>query len=725
MRTKSMEKKRYSLRAPRKMLRLENEFEETELSLACGEESPLKTTVTSPNPPKKTKRKGKPIKSASKEEMQELQLNTPLKMDVGQDVSIPKVSAHSTPVVKTAGNKSSLLEKKSPQNKWKKCNDFVNVKQPPKQQCRVIAKPPDTNQSIIKPKVNDFPVYVALEHAIRCRVEKGCNFQKCSIAKQFLQHSSSCDEKKENCTICKAMDIMLCKHAEKCEISIDRSCPIPNCDHVRKLMMEEWLKFRNNHHEIVTRAFSGLIHARKCKDKCCDSILCKNIKAVLLHTQTCTKKEDCKTRRFVVQLCEYHQNTCHDVNCSVEFCIEGRKLLIEENARKRVEMQILCEKQELPFSLANAKPITNFAASNNMFFPTGLQGFFNLQQQMMTAQNANPMIYSGVPTGWQVASSPTSSANTQPTTSSVFKQDQIETFGQMSIPPQEERSITEPSPDVNLSSQHWEEKKDHSIHEESQDLTLQNWNEIQQSEEVVQCDSTLEVINTDVQKVCSEFPRSNALPLEHTKVDDQSSICTSPDMLYQFLSMKPDHPSAEVKEQLPSLSPHELQNILARDGNTNILSPVHDNRAQFSEAPFLLNEFQQNTQESEMEENPMEVENDENIEYRRCLANTEIQADKMSDIMKNEEEWSKIDFVKEHKIQQGYEVETETADETTENESVYDQQSPSAMGVPEACYYVNNNNNFEESPSVENNGVTNMTSLERNFLAILQAQQRK
>ena len=336
-----MEKKRYSLRAPRKMMRPENEFEETQLPLT-SEESPSKQMVTSPIQPKKTKRKGKPIKSASKEEMQELQLNTPLKMDVRQDIiKIPKVSAHSTPVKQVANKKPPSVEKNTPSNELKKCNEFVNVKQPPRQEYRVTAKPPDNNQSINKPKVNDFPVYVALEHAIRCRTEKGCNFQKCSIAKQFLQHSSSCDEKKENCTICKAMDIMLCKHAEKCEIPIDRSCPIPNCDHVRKLMMEEWLKFRNNHHEIVTRAFSGLIHARKCKDKLCDSILCKNIKAVLLHTQTCKKKEDCKTRRFVVQLCEYHQNTCHNVNCSVEFCIEGRKIRNEEIARKVSTMREL------------------------------------------------------------------------------------------------------------------------------------------------------------------------------------------------------------------------------------------------------------------------------------------------------------------------------------------------------------------------------------------------
>ena len=363
--------------------------------------------------------------------------------------------------------------------------------------------------------------------------------------------------------------------------------------------------------------------------------------------------------------------------------------------------------------------MANFTASNNMFFPTGLQGFFNLQQQIMAAQNDNSMMYPFFPTGWQNMQAPTSSTHSQPHASSAFQQQQEETsFNQMSII-EEEQSVTEPSPDVNLSSQ-----QHHSIHEESQHSTHQNWNEPQQSEEVVQCNSTVEVTNTEVQEVCTDFSQPNPLPLENPKDDDQSNICTSPDMLYQFWSMKPDHPPVEAKEQLPRLSPDELQNILVRNGNTNILSPVHDNRAQFSEAPFLLNEFQQNTQESEMEENPMEVENDEESEYPRCLSNTdEMQADKMSEIMKNEEEWSKIDFVKEQKIQQGYEVETETADETTENESVYDQQSPSARGGPEACYYVNNNN-FEENSPVDADS-TNMTSIERNFLAILQAQQRK
>ena len=104
---------------------------------------------------------------------------------------------------------------------------------------------------------------------------------------------------------------------------------------------------------------------------------------------------------------------------------------------------------------------------------------------------------------------------------------------------------------------------------------------------------------------------------KRARFDSENNICTSPtpDMYYQFLPMKMDQ-----KEQLPRLSPNELQSILTRGGENTVpvLSPVHDNRAQFSEPPFLLNELQQNSQESELEENPI-AEHDEDDGGERSL----------------------------------------------------------------------------------------------------------
>lgn len=382
MRTKSNEKKRYSLRTPRKAaIDLENvtSLQKVKGEVVARKEPAVFTTMSSPiQTIKKTKRKGKPVKSATREEMEGLQQhqqnNTPRKVlnnqtDFPEITPISSTTAQSTPVPTKDLLQSPVIVKKKPDQSLvedpqgnlsgkisklslpqSSSSTFIEVKQittlstaptqvtsttktlvekKPINQC----KPSATSLSA-KDTAKDIPVYTALEHATQCRLDKSCPFQKCSIAKQFLLHFSGCTLKKDDCTICKAMDIMVCKHAEKCERTLDKYCPIPNCDYVRKLMMGEWLKFRNNHHEIVTRAFSGLIHARKCRDSNCDSVLCKNIKAVLIHTQNCNKKEDCKTRKFVVQLCEYHQDTCENENCFVEFCVENRRIRSEESARK-------------------------------------------------------------------------------------------------------------------------------------------------------------------------------------------------------------------------------------------------------------------------------------------------------------------------------------------------------------------------------------------------------
>ena len=380
MRTKTNEKKRYSLRTPRKTA-IDSENINSQ-KLMKGEGSDRKEPAVNAMSPiqtvKKTKRKGKPVKSATREEMegfqleqsQQQQITTPRKVlnqtAFPEIIPISSTTAQSTPVPardlqspviahQQQSTRSSLVEdsKGNLTGKISKLclptsslSTATEVKQATTlstahaaASTKTIAEKKPTSQksstvTSVKDAAKDVPVYTALEHATQCRLDKSCTVQKCSIAKQFLLHFSGCTLKKDDCTICKAMDIMVCKHAEKCERTLDKSCPIPNCDYVRKLMMGEWLKFRNNHHEIVTRAFSGLIHARKCRDSNCDSVLCKNIKAVLLHTQNCSKKEDCKTRKFVVQLCEYHQDTCENENCFVEFCVENRRIRSEESARK-------------------------------------------------------------------------------------------------------------------------------------------------------------------------------------------------------------------------------------------------------------------------------------------------------------------------------------------------------------------------------------------------------
>jgi TAZ zinc finger. len=348
MRTKSIEKKRYSLRLPRKnLIDIENskesgkrKEEQEQPNVVIANENNNK--LLSPPLTKKAKRKGKPVKSAPQDGLEEAHQ---------QRTSSTATTTETSPMMKKPSNEHCKIKisevpadeqipvqivSSSPKaTTVETCSSSGTITAPsPSVSVVGPTKKAITNNKKGRKTTSDFPVYTALEHATKCRVGKGCTFQKCAIAKQFLSHSTSCNEKKDECTICKAMDIMVCKHAEKCELPLEKHCLIPNCDHVRHMMMEEWVKFKNNHHEIVTRAFGGLIHARRCREKTCESVLCRNIKAVLLHTQTCNKKEACKTRGFIVQLCEYHQETCVDDKCQVEFCVENRRMIEEENMRK-------------------------------------------------------------------------------------------------------------------------------------------------------------------------------------------------------------------------------------------------------------------------------------------------------------------------------------------------------------------------------------------------------
>ena len=218
---------------------------------------------------------------------------------------------------------------------------------------------PDDKEEIIE---DDVPVYSALYHAVSCSQKDDCEVPKCSIAKQFIAHCTACNKTSERCTICKAMDIMVCKHAQICEVPLEKCCTVPNCDKVRLMVLEEWVTLKHKHNDMMQRVFNGLIHAKSCQDKTCDLLLCKNIKAVLLHTHSCKENENCKTKKFIIQLCEHHQQNCTDVSCAVEFCVENRKRKItspscknESNSTTRVSYFILLSvsHQIFPFSSFN------------------------------------------------------------------------------------------------------------------------------------------------------------------------------------------------------------------------------------------------------------------------------------------------------------------------------------------------------------------------------------
>ena len=92
------------------------------------------------------------------------------------------------------------------------------------------------------------------------------------------------------------------RHALKCSASSSDQCIVNKCKVAKNFL------------------FRGLIHANLCKEKC-DFLLCKDMKSVLLHMRSCENNNfACKTKQFVVKLCEYHQNTCVNQPCDIELC---------------------------------------------------------------------------------------------------------------------------------------------------------------------------------------------------------------------------------------------------------------------------------------------------------------------------------------------------------------------------------------------------------------------
>ena len=454
-----------------------------------------------------------------------------------------------------------------------------------------------------------------------------------------------------------------------------------------------------------------------------------------------------------------------------------------------MEQQLLREKHEqFMHSYPNTKPVSNLNF-NNIFFPNGLQGYINLQHMLNVASQPSVIM----PPSQQPMAYPP--AVPYPSISSVSLPQTIPP------PPPPPPLATVNSPSLNHHHHHQDHvpsesmtstkdlRQQHQFHQQwnaHQDQFFNNYSNKQQHDQsynqwphVQQYTTATTSINNTPMEVCDVkeqhklsvtddgFPLTSvgqkdsmvaSYPVpqqqKRARFDSENNICTSPtpDMYYQFLPMKMDQ-----KEQLPRLSPNELQSILTRGGENTVpvLSPVHDNRAQFSEPPFLLNELQQNSQESELEENPI-AEHDEDDGGERSLCylahpephppqpttEEELTVDKMSEMMKEQEEWSKIDFVKQQQLQQqGYDMETETADETGSENNMFDKSSmdhqQQHQREPDSCYFVKNDISgthhggdddemvLDETTSAENHQAsTSMTSLERNFLAILQSRQR-
>lgn len=187
------------------------------------------------------------------------------------------------------------------------------------------------------------------------------------------------------------------------------------------------------------------------------------------------------------------------------------------------------------------------------------------------------------------------------------------------------------------------------------------------------------------------------------------------------------------KASLPRLSPNELQTILlSRDADNmqQMLSPVQNNRAQFSEAPILINEYQA-SQESELDENPI-ISMDSAPQHDQVahFIAQEKRIEEMENNLKDQESWSKIDFLKEQNLHQGFDVDTETADET-ENESVT--ESIYSNIQDEACFLKERNEKTEclaeddedkEKSEEKVRENSSMTTIERSYLTILQGQRR-
>ncbi|XP_057312891.1 uncharacterized protein LOC130654347 [Hydractinia symbiolongicarpus] len=435
---------------------------------------------------------------------------------------------------------------------------------------------------------------------------------------------------------------------------------------------------------MMQRVFRGLIHAKKCRGKKCDLLLCKNIKSVLLHTHQCGRADKCKTKRFIIQLCEHHQQMCCNKNCEVEFC--------QEIARKKKEDEIhrmfLINKKEkqleqestvrnLQSEESGQRNISIIPSMQSSSFITGLQPNFAPWPPGFGPLPGGQFFFPNVPLPCpygmenQINQICTESDNSQMAQPAHY-----------SFPQLQGNSVGDRT----------------------------------------------KIYNSEMSDEISQLPPSQPddlyteLEPERSAKVEESSISPTEEMYYQLLREK----ERGTKSVLPSLSPNDLQTILmARGEGAQILSPVTDNRANYSE---VLSFSQQDnsphsSQESELEENPIPTNN---YESTKPLSNTFLPSKKVdsiynqqqlqarhegSDRFKTEAEWSKIDFVKQQMLQEELDVETETADETDSD------------GISKPDYY---DDEFSQSiPAHKHIEQSTITSIERNFLNIIKGQKLK
>jgi len=591
MRTKTIERKRYSLRGKKE--KREKKKENVDSKSKCEKKEnrvPAEKPSHPPAPTGSTKRKkAKPVKTLQKDEV----------LEEEHEKSKNSNKQQNNPSIE----KNPVTLKETENEKTKEDNNSNKSDSPVKTKEIEFEEEEEEEE-----EDDDSPVHNALEHAIECQDSSNCAFPKCSIAKQFLVHCASCSKMSDECTICKAMDIMVCKHAQICNVSLERCCPIPFCDKVRLMVLEEWVKLKHKHNEMMQRVFRGLIHAKKCKDKDCDMLLCKNIKAVLVHTHSCSKDENCKTKKFIIQLCEHHQQSCTNENCEVEFCEETRK---KKEACENIELEQESAIQNIHDNKAteiceNAPEVTTIPTNNYIFQSNCLPWDASLMENQQICYATNE----------SVPVNPFNAAQQQ--------------FHQIT---------TDAS----------------QIQTNIQDATSQQVSNLFDG--------------------LQELPTPKVDNIQSTNENNNNNGSPTEDMYYQLWRGRDD----PTKNTLPRLSPNELQAILmSRVEDQQILSPVSHNRATYSEVQPIQqpDHSSRSSQESELEENPLPRYEDtiqpiSNDQSANSIFQQLQEVQQYGEGLKDQGEWSKIDFIRQQMYQQGLDIETETADEDSDGLSKF------------------------------------------------------
>lgn len=554
--------------------------------------------------------------------------------------------------------------------------------------------------------LGDIMLNTALNHAIYCSSSANCQVHECSRAKEFLFHwsTSTCIRENTYCQVCKTilMDLMVCTHVKTCEVSLFKCCPFPNCDKERVRVLGEWEKLKSKHKELMDRTFSALKHVINCNDGKCQ---CRNLKLVInisnliLHTRNCIKSDSCRSRKFVIQLCEHHQKTCTDETCDVEFCLEGRKTQTF-NHQDQFYSQGL-PSQESTISSTNDMPDVLMQQQNQN----------GLYQQHQAVRQSVPPTWPGIYSNpW--TSNPIGNSAAQ--NSTLFYNSKFD-----SIPPPAPYSNSTPF------SQAYEDNN-----QQYNDNVGNNANNC--SGQFTTLDTTAIANTSDFKSGTYIFPETG---INRTKIDSfsdidnhradlchsstpiaalggsqnsskqggSSSSATSPtkEMYYKLWSNK----VGDTRNSLPSLSPDDLK-ILSRatgngDDNRQLLSPVTDHRAAYSEiSPFQptseLPALPNSQLDDEFEEDPLyfpscsiqaktlnahTAANEDLFNLQACF-NPQPSKLKRRNYTESLTEWGKIDFVRQQRMEE-VDIETETADESDDEPDANMEKIPITVPISE------------------------------------------